>query len=157
MSDSKEIITQMFVNLARMRLDPQVVTKLSPVVDGLLERLQGSIDLSTEEGWNRMRIALCGMLAHGWAVGMNPYNNPDTNTDGELIEVRVSKDILVPLEILKSLRYAKKDRNGRIQKVLFEPSLETRVKESIDKMLKEVERKHWGPSTGDARGGRQGS
>ena len=157
MSDSKEIISQMFLNLARMRLDPQVVSKLAPVVDGLLERLQGSIDLSTEEGWNRLKIALCGMLAHGWAVGMNPYNSPDTNTDGDIIEVRVSKDILTPIEVLKALRYVKKDKNGRIQKVLFEPSSETKAKESIDKILKDIEKKHWGESRGDTKGGKQGA
>ncbi len=155
MTDTKDIISQMFVNLARMRIDPQIVTKLAPVVDGLIERLQGSIDLSTEEGWNRLKIALCGMLAHGWAVGMNPYNSPDTNTDGDLIEVRVSKDILAPIEVLKSLRYVKKDKNGRVQKVLFEPSNETKVKESIDQILKDIEKKHWGESKGDKGGGKK--
>jgi len=149
MSDTKEVISQMFLNLTKMRLDPQIVAKMAPVVDGLLERLQGAIDISSEEGWNRLKIALCGMLAHGWAVGMNPYNSPDTNSDGDTIEVRVSKDILTPLEVLKSLRYAKKDKNGRIQKVLFEPSYETKAKESIDKILKDIEKKHWGQNQTD--------
>jgi hypothetical protein len=57
--------------------------------------------------------------------------------------VRVSRDILAPLEVLKAIRYVKKDDLGRIQKVLFEPSAETRVKEQIDKILKEIELKHW--------------
>ena len=85
MTDTKEVISQMFLNLTKMRLDPQIVAKMAPVVDGLLERLQGAIDISSEEGWNRLKIARCGMLAHGWAVGMNPYNSPDENSDGDPI------------------------------------------------------------------------
>ena len=83
------------------------------------------------------------MLAHGWALGMSPFNSPEENVDGDAIEVRVSRDILAPLEVLKSIRYVKKDEHGRIQKVLFEPSAETKVKEQIDRILKEVEHKHW--------------
>ncbi len=143
MTQTQEIISQMFVNLAKLKLEPDVVDRMSPVVDGLIQRLRGNIDLSTEEGWNRMRIALCGMLAHGWALGMSPFNSPDVNVDGETLEVRVSKDILTPLEVLKSIRYAKKDSHGRIQKVLFEPSSETIAKEQIDKILKDIEDKHW--------------
>jgi hypothetical protein len=133
----------MFVNLAKLRLEPEIVDRMAPVVDGLIQRLKGNLDLSTEEGWNRLRIALCGMLAHGWALGMSPFNSPETNVDGDAIEVRVSRDILAPLEVLKAIRYVKKDDLGRIQKVLFEPSAETRVKEQIDKILKEIELKHW--------------
>ncbi len=143
MTQTREIISQMFVNLTKLRLEPDVVDKMAPVVDGLILRLKGNIDLSTDEGWNRLRIALCGMLAHGWALGMSPFNSPDENVDGEPLEVRVSKDILTPLEVLKSIRYAKKDDRGRIQKVLFEPSGETLAKEQIDRILKDVERKHW--------------
>ncbi len=145
-SQTSEVIAQMFINLAKLRLEPEVVERMVPVVDGLVQRLRGNIDLSTEEGWNRLRIALCGMLAHGWALGMSPFNSPDMNVDGDTLEVRVSKDILTPIEVLKSIRYAKKDENGRIQKVLFEPSTETRAKEQIDQILKDIESKHWGES-----------
>jgi hypothetical protein len=143
MTQTREIISQMFVNLAKLRLEPEVVDKMAPVVDGLVLRLKGNIDLSTDEGWNRLRIALCGMLAHGWALGMSPFNSPDENVDGDSIEVRVSKDILTPIEVLKSIRYAKKDDRGRIQKVLFEPSAETLAKEQIDRILQDIEAKHW--------------
>lgn len=143
MTQTREIISQMFVNLAKLSLEPEVVDKMAPVVDGLVLRLKGNIDLSTDEGWNRLRIALCGMLAHGWALGMSPFNSPDENVDGEPIEVRVSKDILTPIEVLKSIRYAKKDDHGRIQKVLFEPSVETLAKEQIDRILQDIEKKHW--------------
>jgi hypothetical protein len=143
MTATNDIIHQMFVNLAKLRLEPEIVDRMGPVVDGLIQRLKGNLDLSTEEGWNRLRIALCGMLAHGWALGMSPFNSPETNVDGDAIEVRVSRDILAPLEVLKAIRYVKKDDLGRIQKVLFEPSAETRVKEQIDNILKEIELKHW--------------
>ena len=143
MTATNEIIQQMFVNLAKLRLEPEIIDRMSPVVDGLIQRLKGNLDLTNDEGWNRLRIALCGMLAHGWALGMSPFNSPEENVDGDTIEVRVSRDILAPLEVLKSIRYVKKDEHGRIQKVLFEPSAETKVKEQIDRILKEVEHKHW--------------
>ncbi|RPJ42963.1 MAG: hypothetical protein EHM19_09605 [Candidatus Latescibacterota bacterium] len=143
MTATSDIIHQMFVNLAKLRLEPEIVERMSPVVDGLIQRLKGNLDLSTEEGWNRLRIALCGMLAHGWALGMSPFNSPETNVDGETIEVRVSRDILAPIEVLKAIRYVKKDEHGRIQKVLFEPSADTKAKEQIDQILREIELKHW--------------
>ncbi|MFH1681455.1 MAG: hypothetical protein ABIH26_12555 [Candidatus Eisenbacteria bacterium] len=143
MTVTNDIIHQMFVNLAKLRLEPEIVDRMAPVVDGLLQRLKGNLDLSTEEGWNRLRIALCGMLAHGWALGMSPFNSPGQNVDGDPIEVRVSRDILAPLEVLKAIRYAKKDPHGRIQKVLFEPSAETKAREQIDQILREIELKHW--------------
>ncbi|MBN1826357.1 MAG: hypothetical protein JW958_08830 [Candidatus Eisenbacteria bacterium] len=143
MTPTSDIVQQMFINLAKLRLEPEIIERITPVVDGLMQRLKGNLDLSTEEGWNRLRIALCGMLAHGWALGMSPFNSPAENVDGDPIEVRVSRDILAPIEVLQSIRYAKKDSHGRIQKVLFEPSAEVRVKEQIDSILREVEQKHW--------------
>jgi len=143
MADTREILDQMFVNLVKVRLDPDIMEKMVPVVDGLLERLRGGLDLETEQAWNRLRIALAGMLAHGWALGMNPFNTPNQHIDGEKVEVRVSRDILVPIEVLKALRYVKRDNMGRIEKALFEPSAEARIREQIDLMLREIEKKHW--------------
>ena len=143
MTATNEIIQQMFINLAKLRLETEIVERMSPVVDGLIQRLKGNLDLSTDEGWNRLRIALCGMLAHGWALGMNPFNSPNAHCDGDRVEVRVSRDILVPIEVLKSLRYVKRDGMGRIEKALFEPSAEVRIKEQIDIMLRDIETKHW--------------
>jgi hypothetical protein len=143
MANSREVLDQMFVNLVKVKLDQDVLDKMVPVVDGLIERLQGGLNLDTEQGWNRLRIALAGMLAHGWALGMNPFNSPNRHCDGDQVEVRVSRDILVPIEVLKALRYVKRDDMGRIEKALFEPSSEARVREQIDLMLRDIERKHW--------------
>ena len=67
-------------------------------------------------------------------------NSPNAHCDGERVEVRVSRDILVPIEVLKSLRYVKRDGLGRIEKALFEPSAEIRIKEQIDLMLRDIEK-----------------
>ena len=77
------------------------------------------------------------------AIRMNPFNSPNGHCDGDRVEVRVSRDILVPIEVLKSLRYVKRDGMGRIEKALFEPSAEVRIKEQIDIMLRDIEKKHW--------------
>ncbi len=143
MPNTGDILDQMFVNLVKVKLDPDILEKMVPVVDGLLERLRGGLELESEQSWNRLRIALAGMLAHGWALGMNPFNSPNTHCDGDRVEVRVSRDILVPIEVLKSLRYVKRDEMGRIEKALFEPSAEVRIKEQIDIMLRDIEHKHW--------------
>jgi hypothetical protein len=143
MPSTREILDQMFVNLVKIKLDSDILEKMIPVVDGLLERLRGGLDPQTEQSWNRLRIALAGMLAHGWALGMNPFNSPNRYSDGDKVEVRVSRDILVPIEVLKSLRYVKKDGRGRVEKALFEPSAEVRIKEQIDLMLRDIEKKHW--------------
>jgi hypothetical protein len=143
MPNTREILDQMFVNLVKVKLDEDILEKMIPVVDGLLERLRGGLNLESEQSWNRLRIALAGMLAHGWALGMNPFNSPNRHVDGEGVEVRVSRDILVPIEVLKSLRYVKRDGRGRVEKALFEPGAEVRVREQIDIMLREIEDKHW--------------
>ncbi len=143
MSTTRDVLDQMFVNLVKVKLDHDVLDKMVPVVDGLLERLRGGLNLESEQSWNRLRIALAGMLAHGWALGMNPFNTPNLHCDGDPVEVRVSRDILVPIEVLKALRYVKRDDLGRIEKALFEPSAEVRIKEQIDLMLRDIERKHW--------------
>lgn len=143
MPSTREILDQMFVNLVKVKLDQDILEKMIPVVDGLLERLRGGLDPQTEQSWNRLRIALAGMLAHGWALGMNPFNSPNAYCDGDKVEVRVSRDILVPIEVLKSLRYVKKDGRGRVEKALFEPGSDVRVKEQIDIILRDIEKKHW--------------
>lgn len=143
MPNTREILDQMFINLVKVKLDADILEKMVPVVDGLLERLRGGLEIESEQSWNRLRIALAGMLAHGWALGMNPFNSPNTHIDGDRVEVRVSRDILVPNEVLKSLRYVKRDDKGRIEKALFEPSAEARIKEQIDIMLRTIEKKHW--------------
>jgi len=143
MPNTRDILDQMFVNLVKVKLDPDILDKMVPVVDGLMDRLRGGLNLESDQAWNRLRIALAGMLAHGWALGMNPFNSPNQHCDGDPLEVRVSRDILVPIEVLKALRYVKRDELGRIEKALFEPSAEVRIKEQIDLILRDIEDKHW--------------
>ena len=68
MPNTREILDQMFVNLVKVKVDQDTLEKMVPVVDGLLERLRGGLNLESEQAWNRLRIALAGMLAHGWAL-----------------------------------------------------------------------------------------
>jgi hypothetical protein len=143
MSDTRKIVNHMFINLVKLPLDDTVSKQAAAVVDGLLEKLAAEIQGISKSDWHKIRIAFCGMLAHGWAIGMNPFNNPKTRADGTPLEVRVSRDILIPMEALKSLRYVKKDNLGRVEKAFFEPSAEARIKEQIDKILADISKKHW--------------
>ena len=111
----------MFGRLLGMQVGPQVTDKLTPVIDGVIEKGHGRLDLDTVQGQNTFRALICSMVVHGWGLGMHPDNNPNADQDQKPIEVKVCKDILVPMEHLKSLRYLKKDSYGRVKKVLFEP------------------------------------
>jgi hypothetical protein len=143
MSDTAKLVNQMFVNLVKLRLDDRIAKQAASVVDGVIDKLLSESPEATDETKRKIRIALCGMLAHGWALGMNPFNSPDITVDNKPLEVRVSKDILIPMESLKALRCVKRDRLGRVEKAFFEPSAEAKVKERIDKILDEIARKHW--------------
>ena len=143
MSETRKIVTHMFVNLTRLPLDDKVAKQAAAVVDGLIDKLTVEMPEISKADWRRLRIAFCGMLAHGWAMGMNPFNNPNAKADGKPVEVRVSKDILIPIEALKALRYVKKDNLGRVEKAFFEPSAEAKIKEQIDRILAEIAKKHW--------------
>ena len=143
MSDTRKIIRHMFINLVKIPLDDKVSKQAAAVVDGLLEKLAGEIPGVSKSDWHKLRIAFCGMLAHGWAIGMNPFNNPKVKADGTPLDVRVSRDILISMEALKSLRYVKKDNLGRVQKAFFEPSAEAKIKQQIEKILGEISKKHW--------------
>ena len=78
------------------------------------------------------------------AAKANPkLNNPATNQDGDPLEVRVSKDILMAMEDLQALRYVKKDDQGRVRKALFEPDQNQRVKQQIDDILGEISTERW--------------
>jgi hypothetical protein len=133
----------MFINLVKIPLEDKVSKQAAAVVDGLLEKLADEIPGISKSDWHKIRIAFCGMLAHGWAIGMNPFNNPKVKADGTPLEVRVSRDILISMEALKSLRYVKKDTLGRVEKAFFEPSAEARIKEQIERILREIAKKHW--------------
>jgi hypothetical protein len=143
MSETAKIIGHMFVNLVKVPLDERVSKQAASVVDGLIAKLAVEMPHMSKADWHKIRIALCGMLAHGWNLGMHPYNSPRLTIDGNALEVRVSKDIMIPMEALKALRYVKKDSMGRIEKAFFEPSAEAKIKEQIEKILTEISRKHW--------------
>ncbi len=144
-TNTDRILKAMFARLLQMELDPAVIDKLVLVVDGVMERLQDHLDLETVQGQNTFRALVCSMIAHGWGMGMHPHNNPNRYLEGEAIEVKVSKDILMPMEDLQSLRYIKKDAEGRVRKALFEPDQNTRIRQHIDAILADVSRNKWEP------------
>ncbi len=137
-TNTDRILKDMFSRLLNLGLPQDLLEKLVPVVDGVLDRMQGSFDPETVQGQNMMKALLCSMVAHGWGLGMHPHNNPGQNLDGDAIEVRVCKDILLPMEDLKSLRYIKKDADGRVKKALFEPDQNARIRQHIDAILSDV-------------------
>ncbi len=143
MTRTTAILTQMFQTMAKLSVEPGLVDQMAATVDALVDRLKRRIDLERTEDWNHLRVALCGMMAHGWSLGMNPYNNPDTRTGGDPVEVRVSRDILAPMDVIKSIRYVKKDGKGRIRQALFEPSQAAKFREKIDQMLDDICRENW--------------
>ena len=137
-TNTDRILKEMFTRLLNIELDGDIVDKLIPVVDGVMERLQDTLDTDTVQGQNMMRALLCSMVAHGWGLGMHPHNNPGQDKDGAGIEVRVCKDILMPMDDLRSLRYIKKDPDGRVKKALFEPDQNMRIRNHIDSILTDV-------------------
>jgi len=143
MSETRKILGHMFINLVKLPLDDRVAKQGAAVVDGLIDKMVKEMPQISKSDWHKLRIAFCGMLAHGWAMGMNPFNNPNSRSDGNPIEVRVSRDILIPMEALKALRYVKKDNLGRVEKAFFEPSAEAKIKEQIERILAEIAKKHW--------------
>ncbi len=144
MQITERILKEIFNRLLNTEPKDDVVKKLTPVVDGMMEKFQGTFELDTVQKQNTFRAIVCSMLVHGWGVGMHPFNHPDANLDGSPIDVRVSKDILIPLEHIKALRYVQKDEQGRVKKVLFEPDQDERVRGQIDKLLDKIAREKWG-------------
>ncbi len=142
-TNSDKIMKTMFSRLLQMEIDPHLLRKLVAVVDSVMEKMGGQFDLETVQGQNTFRALLCSMIAHGWGNGMHPFHNPSTNQEGDPVEVRVSKDILMSMEDLQSLRYIKKDEDGRVKKALFEPDQNIRVRQHIDEILSEISRSKW--------------
>ena len=142
-TNTDTILRTMYSRLLHMEIDPDLVEKLVTVVDSVMAKMGGSLDLETVQGQNTFRALLCSMIVHGWGNGMHPFHNPSTNIEGEPVEVRVSKDILMSMEDLQSLRYIKKDKEGRVRKALFEPDQNVRVRHQIDDILAEISRQKW--------------
>lgn len=139
----EKMLTEMFSRLLNVEMDPKVLERLVPVIEGVSEKVQGPLDLDTVQGQDTFRALICSMIVHGWGLGMHPDNNPNANLDGRPVEVKVCKDILVPMETLKAIRYVKKDEYGRIRKALFEPDQNARIWNQIDEMLGRVAKEKW--------------
>ncbi len=139
----EKMMKEMFARLLNIEVNQSVIEKLVPVIEGVSEKIDGQIDLETVQGQNTFRALICSMVAHGWGLGMHPDNNPNLNLDSKVVEVKVCKDILVPMETLKSIRYVKKDQYGRVRKALFEPDQNARIWGSIDEMLEKLAKEKW--------------
>jgi hypothetical protein len=143
MSVVEKMLREMFARLINIELTDQVMEKLVPVIEGVTEKVDGQVDMDTVQGQNTFRALICSMVAHGWGLGMHPDNNPVTNLDGKSLEVKACKDILIPMDTLKSIRYVKKDQYGRVKKALFEPDQNARIWSSIDDMLVRLAKEKW--------------
>jgi len=139
-TNTDKILTTMFGRLLQIEIETEIVHKLSAVIDSVTDRVGGNFDLDTVQGQNTFRALLCSMVVHGWGNGMHPFHNPTANQDGHAVEVRVSKDILMSMEDLQSLRYVKKDEQGRVKQALFEPDHNVRIRQQIDQILTEISR-----------------
>lgn len=139
-TNTDKILRTMFGRLLQIEVEEDLVDKLCAVIDSVTERVGGNFDLDTVQGQNTFRALLCSMVVHGWGNGMHPFHNPTANQDGQTVEVRVSKDILMSMEDLQSLRYVKKDDQGRVKQALFEPDHNVRVRQQIDEILSEISR-----------------
>jgi hypothetical protein len=142
-SNTDRILVEMFQRLLNIRVSPTVARKLTHVIDGVIGKVEGSLDLETIQGQNTFRALVCSMVVHGWGLGMHPDNNPAQDGDGQDIDVKVCKDILVPMNSLQALRYIKKDKYGRVKKALFEPDQNARIRGHIDSILSEISREKW--------------
>ena len=142
-TNTDKILKTMFERLLQLEVDESIQTKLCAVIDSVTEKVGGNFDLDTVQGQNTFRALLCSMVVHGWGNGMHPFHNPSTNQDGQSLEVRVSKDILMSMEDLQSLRYVKKDDQGRVKQALFEPDHNIRVRQQIDDILSEISQDKW--------------
>ncbi len=142
-TNTDQILRTMFSRLLNIEVDGAQAGRLSAVIDSVTERVGGNYDLDTVQGQNTFRALLCSMVVHGWGNGMHPFHNPTADLEGQPLEVRVSKDILVGMADLQALRYVKKDADGRVRKALFEPDQNQRVRQQIDDILSEVSRQKW--------------
>lgn len=144
MQITQKILKEVFHRLLNTEPKPEVLEKLQGIIDGIMDKFQETFELDTIQRQNTFRAIICSMFVHGWGLGVHPYNNPNKNLDGREIEVRVSKDILLPLEYIKALRYVKKDEQGRVKQVLFEPDQNQRVRRQIDTLLDKIAKEKWG-------------
>jgi len=144
MEITEKILKEVFHRLLDMEPEPIVLARLQGVIDSMMEKFRDTFELDTVQRQNTFRAIVCSMFVHGWGLGMHPFNNPDRNISERPIEVRVSKDILMSIENIKALRYVKKDNQGRVRKVLFEPDQNERIRGQIDALLEKIAKEKWG-------------
>lgn len=144
MEITEKILREVFHRLLNAEPKQHLMDKFQSVIDGVIDKFQETFELDTIQRQNTFRAVMCSMFVHGWGMGMHPFNNPDKNLDERKIEVRVSKDILIPIEHLKAIRYVKKDEYGRVKKVLFEPDQNEKIRHQIDTLLDRISKEKWG-------------
>jgi len=143
MAVTRKVVAEMFSRFLNIELDDEVLDKLVALIDRVEDSIRKDLDLSTVQGEKNLKALLGTLLAYGWGLGMHPYYNPSVDQEGKLLEVRASKDILVPVKDLKAVRYVKKDQYGRVRKALFEPDQNARVRGQIDSLLSDISASKW--------------
>jgi len=143
MAETSKILADMFERFLGIQIDADIQEKLVSIVDKVEASIRDDMSLDTVQGQNTLRMLLGTLVAYGWGLGMHPFHNPPRDREGRTLEVRASKDILVPVEDLQSIRYLKKDKYGRVRKALFEPDQNARVRSQIDGLLAEIAVNKW--------------
>lgn len=143
MAETRKVLADMFDRFLGIEVSPDIQEKLVSILDKVEASIQDDMDLDTVQGRNTLRMLLATLVAYGWGIGMHPFHNPARDKEGRPMEVRASKDILVPVEDLQSIRYLKKDKYGRVRKALFEPDQNARVRSQIDGLLAEIAVNKW--------------
>ena len=143
MAPSRKIVADMFARFLNLSLDEETLNRLESILTKVERNIREDLDFSTVQGENSLRVLLGTLLAYSWGLGMHPYNNPEQDLEGKPVEVRTSKDILLPMRDLKAMRYLKKDKYGRVRKALFEPDQNAQVRSQIDKLLDEIAASKW--------------
>ena len=151
MAETHIVVEKMFTRFLNLEVPEDILQRLVPLVEKVEKSIGEDLDLESVQGQNTLKVLLGTLVVYGWGLGMHPFNNPVDDRDGKPLEVRASRDILVPMRDLQAIRYVKKDRHGQIKKVLFEPDQNARVRNQIDNLLTEISIKKW-----DDEGGWEG-
>jgi hypothetical protein len=143
MAETQTVVQKMFARFLNLEVPEDILERLIPLIEKVEKSIREDLDLESVQGQNTLKVLLGTLTAYGWGLGMHPYNNPVVDREDLPLEVRASRDILVPMRDLQSIRYVKKDRHGQIKKVLFEPDQNARVRSQIDNLLTEISLKKW--------------
>lgn len=143
MAQTEKVVEEMFARFLNIEVPQPHRDRLVPLIERIENSISQDLDLSTVQGQNMLKVLLGTLASYAWGLGMHPYNNPVLDCSGEPLEVRSSKDILVPIRDVQAIRYVKKDKHGRVRKVLFEPDQNSRVRGQIDDLLTEISLRKW--------------